>query len=79
MNQNAPVAAVEDETEIEAEYALESPSNCPSCNSSVRTLHVVRLLRTKVNFTSSLPRRGYAVVCPVCHTIVPAAIGGILG
>ena len=79
MTPNPSAAATEDGTEIEAEYALESPSNCPSCNSSVKTLHVVRLLRTKVNFTSSLPRRGYAVVCPVCHTIVPAAIGGILG
>jgi len=79
VSPEAKVAAAEESVEIEAEYTLECSANCPSCNSAVSNLQVVRLLRTKVNFTSSLPRRGYAIVCPVCRTIVPATIGGILG
>ena len=79
MSPEAKAPAVEENAEIEAEYTLESGANCPSCNSQVTTVQVVRLLRTKVNFTSSLPRRGYAVVCPVCRTFVPATVGGILG
>ena len=79
MKPEATVAAAEESAEVEAEYALECGATCPACNARVTALHVVRLLRTKVNFTSSLPRRGYAVLCPACRTIVPATIGGILG
>ena len=79
MSPEPKAAVAEESAEIEAEYTLESGANCPSCNTQVTTLQVVRLLRTKVNFTSSLPRRGYAVVCPVCHSLVPATVGGILG
>ena len=79
MSPDAKAAVAEESVESEAEYTLESGANCPSCNSQVTTLQVVRLLRTKVNFTSSLPRRGYAVVCPVCRSFVPATVGGILG
>jgi hypothetical protein len=79
MSPDAKAATVEEAAEIEAEFTLECAANCPACNTQVTTLQVVRLLRTKVNFTSSLPRRGYAVVCPVCRTIVPAIIGGLLG
>jgi hypothetical protein len=70
-----PLAEQDPEVEIEAQYALESPAKCPGCNELLRSAHVVRLLRTKVNFTSSLSRRGYAVVCPGCRTIITAAIG----
>lgn len=66
---------VEHEVEFEAQYTLESPVKCCSCDQMLQTVHVVRLLRTKVNFTSSLPRRGYAVICPSCQTLVPASIG----
>ena len=66
------VAAVE----IEAEYLLERPVQCPVCSEEVEALHVVRLLRGKVNFTSTLPRRGYVTVCPLCRTLVPAQLGG---
>jgi hypothetical protein len=38
---------------------------------------VVRLLRTRVNFTSSLPRRGHAIVCPKCAGIITVALGGM--
>ncbi len=61
--------------ESEAVYALEHPAKCSSCNETVRNLHVVRLLRTKVNFTSNLPRRGFAILCPACGAIVSADIG----
>ena len=62
------------ETEAEAEYTLESAVVCSNCHEVVETVHVVRLLRTKVNFTSSLPRRGYVVVCPGCKTVIPAVV-----
>jgi hypothetical protein len=79
MSPEAGSAVADENAEIEAEYTLESGANCPACKSQVTTLQVVRLLRTKVNFTSSLPRRGYVVVCPVCRTMVPATVGGFLG
>ena len=61
--------------EIEAEYTLEHAAKCSSCSETVRNLQVVRLLRTKVNFTSNLPRRGFAILCPACGVIVSANIG----
>jgi hypothetical protein len=54
----------------EAEYALEYPCNCPHCLHVLRTVAVVRMLRTKVNFTSTMPRRGRAVICPKCRKIL---------
>ena len=71
--------AEETETqEIEAEYQLESPALCPACRGTLDQVQVVRLLRVKVNFTSSLPRRGHVVVCPACRALVSATIGGDL-
>lgn len=61
----------------EAEYMLESPLSCPKCSDEIATIHVVRLLRGKVNFTSTLPRKGYIVVCPACQGIISATLGGI--
>jgi hypothetical protein len=63
---------------FEAEYTLESPLKCPHCKDEISTLQVVRLVRTKVNFISLLPRRGHAVVCPSCLMILSADLGGIL-
>jgi len=65
----------EEEVEPEAEYALEAQVKCASCSKTLTNVNVVRLLRTRVNFTSSLPRRGYVVVCPSCRTVVPAGLG----
>ena len=65
----------EPEVEFEAEYALEAPVQCSHCNAAIDAVRVVRLLRRRVNVTSSLPRRGYVVVCPKCNTIVPAIVG----
>ncbi len=66
---------VEEEVEIEAEYALERPVKCPSCSATIDKFNVIRALRTKVNFTSNLPRRGHAILCPKCETVLSASIG----
>lgn len=70
-------ALTPDDTQVEAEYQLEAPVVCPSCRSSVTTLRVIRMLRTRVNFTSTLPRRGRAVVCPACSNIISAELGNL--
>ena len=62
----------------EAEYLLESPLSCPSCKESLEALLVVRLLRTRVNFVTTLPRRGHVLVCPSCRGILSAELGGII-
>jgi hypothetical protein len=31
-----------------------------------------------VNFISMLPRRGYVLACPACHSILSAELGGVL-
>jgi len=59
---------------FEAEYALECPIRCPACGELVSSLKAVRLLRAKVNFTSTLPRRGRVITCPRCLAIVPAEL-----
>ncbi|HKQ97532.1 MAG TPA: hypothetical protein VJV75_06640 [Candidatus Polarisedimenticolia bacterium] len=81
MSPESKSAAAVEETapDIEAEYSLESGANCSSCNSPIQSLQVIRLLRTKVNFTSSLPRRGFVAICPVCRSIITATLGGLLG
>ena len=61
----------------EAEYTLEYPLRCPHCTEVIETLTVVRLLRTRVNFTSTLPRRGRVFACPQCKKIVSAELSSI--
>lgn len=58
----------------EAEYTLEYEVICPFCKKELKTLRVVRLLRTRVNFTSTLPRRGRATICPECRKILGAEL-----
>jgi hypothetical protein len=65
-----------DDREMEAEYTLEDPVACPCCGEVVRTLQVVRLLRTRVNFTSTLPRRGRVIICSQCKKILSAELAG---
>ena len=73
-----------DEAEIPSEwqsaavYTLELPARCPHCREPIRTLRVIRLLRTQVSFTSPLPRGGRALVCPLCERIISAELAGIL-
>ncbi len=62
------------EPAIEAEYTLETPVRCPACGERTSTLKAVRLVRARVNFTSTLPRRGRVVACPNCLAIVPAEL-----
>ena len=62
--------------ESEAEYALEYPVKCPHCNRDIEMLKVVRLLRTRVNFTSTLPRRGRVLACPHCQKVLSAELTG---
>lgn len=69
--QEAPVA---DATKIDAEYTLESPVRCSVCGERIVTLKAVRLVRTQVNFTSTLPRRGRVIACPHCLALIPAEL-----
>lgn len=62
-------------TEAEAEYTLEAALVCPVCRKSITTLKVIRMLRTRVNFTSTLPRRGRVVACPRCSSILSGELG----
>jgi len=72
------VAAGEEPLKFEAEYELESPARCPGCQERITKIGVFRLIRTRVNFVSTFPRRGYIAVCSRCSTIVPADLGGVL-
>lgn len=65
------------EAEAEAEYTLEFPVQCVSCKAWIDKVAVVRLLRTKINFTSALPRRGRVIVCTQCSAILSAELGGL--
>ena len=66
------------EWESAAEYTLEMPARCPHCRALIHTLRVVRLTRSKVTFTSPLPRGGRVLVCPLCERIISAELSGIL-
>ncbi len=61
-----------------AVYSLEFPARCPHCERQVRTFRVFRLLRTRVSFTSTLPRKGYAIVCPECACLLSAELAGLV-
>ena len=61
-------------TNADAIYRLETPVRCPQCGETVTTLKAVRLLRTQVNFTSTLPRRGRVLTCPSCLCVVSAEL-----
>ena len=74
-----PVAAEAiGQQDVEAEYALETPARCPGCQKDLDTVQVARLLRTRVNFVSGLPRRGQIMICPECRTILTGSLGGFV-
>ncbi len=58
----------------EAEYALEMALKCHHCQEEIRSVAVVRLLRTRVDFVSTLPRRGHVIICPWCKGILSAEL-----
>ena len=64
------------ERSAEAAYTLEYPVICPHCGEELEELKVVRLLRSRVNFTSTLPRRGRVITCPACRKILTAELAG---
>lgn len=59
-------------------YTLEFSTRCPHCNRQINTLRVSRLLRTHVSFTSTLPRKGYVIVCPECDGMLSAELSGLI-
>jgi hypothetical protein len=59
-------------------YTLESPVHCPQCDNEIRTFRVLRVLRTQASFTSTLPRKGYVIVCPECDRILSAELAGLV-
>jgi hypothetical protein len=63
---------------VEAVFTLESAAVCPACGGSIDTIGIVRLLRTRVNFVSSLPRRGQLMICPQCRTVLGGSLGGLV-
>jgi hypothetical protein len=60
-----------------AVYTLESPVQCPECDSEITTIHVIRVVRTQVSFTSTLPRKAYVIACPACRKLVSAGLSGL--
>ena len=60
-----------------AEYLLEGPLHCHHCHKEITCVHVVRLLRVKVSFVSTLPRRGHVIICPECRGILSGDLGGM--
>jgi hypothetical protein len=64
----------DDVRDSDAEYALEYPAVCPVCGTTITSVKVVRLLRSRVNFVSTLPRHGRVVICPKCRVILSAAL-----
>ena len=61
----------------ESEYLLEAPLTCHHCQRTINCVRVVRLLRVKVAFVSTLPRRGHVIICPDCKGILSAELGGM--
>lgn len=61
-----------------AVYTLESPVRCPECDVEIGTISVLRVLRTQVSFTSTLPRKAYVIACPECRRLLSAGLSGLL-
>lgn len=53
-------------------YTLEQPARCPFCREIIRSVRVLRLKRSQVAFTSTLPRGGRVIVCSACDGIISA-------
>ena len=60
----------------EASYVLQHPVICPHCGVELEEVVVVRLLRSRVTFTSTLPRRGRVIACPACRKVLTAELAG---
>lgn len=73
---DAAHAATHETTGADAEYALECTLRCHHCRQEIDTMNVVRLIRSRVNFVSTLPRRGHVLCCPKCGGILSAELAG---
>jgi hypothetical protein len=69
---------IPDEWQGGAVYTLELPVRCPHCRDSIRTIRVLRLSRTQVSFTSTLPRQGRAFACPQCEKLLSVELSGLI-
>ena len=74
----APVSGLASGWQSGAAYALEQSAKCPQCHESVSSLRVLRLTRTQVSFTSTLPRKGCVIICPKCEQILSAGLSGMV-
>lgn len=78
-DRSAPATATAPaKSQVGALYTLEAPARCPECEQEIRTLRVLRVLRTQVSFTSTLPRKGYVIVCPECERLLSAELSGLV-
>jgi hypothetical protein len=59
-------------------YSLEFPVVCPHCSQEIQTFKVFRLLRVQVSFTSTLPRKGYVIVCSECERPISSELSGLI-
>ena len=75
---STPDADVPMPTRGGAVYMLEFPTRCPQCSVLIRTFRVFRLVRTQVSFTSTLPRKGYVIVCPECDGLLSTELSGLI-
>ena len=60
-----------------AVYTLELPARCPYCLVQIRTVRVLKLKRTQVAFTSTVPRGGRVIICPECSRILSAELAAL--
>lgn len=70
--------AAETPLNSDALYTLEFPLRCPQCQRQIRTFRAIRVLRTQVAFMSTLPRKGYVLVCPECSGMLSAELSGLV-
>jgi hypothetical protein len=74
----APAHHLRTTAERGAIYTLEFSTRCPHCSKQINSVRVSRLLRTHVSFTSTLPRKGYVIVCPECDGMLSAELSGLI-
>jgi len=74
----APIEASPSENDDGALYAVESALRCPQCQKEIRTFRALRVLQTHVSFMSTLPRKGYVLVCPECAGLLSAELSGLI-
>jgi hypothetical protein len=62
--------AIPEEWQAGAVYTIEQAVRCPHCREPMRTVRVLKLTRTNVSFTSTLPRGGRVFACPHCERML---------